>query len=103
MRLLAELVIALFLAIVAIIVAIPISAPAFIFGLSTGVDWWATLSDKQFWIPVVAMWALMLLWSKPWLDRFNYGPFAWLWRSLARGRPQPMRGEGEAPAPASAE
>jgi uncharacterized protein len=37
------------------------------------------------------MWALMLLWSKPWLDRFAYGPFEWLWRSLARGRIQSLR------------
>jgi uncharacterized protein len=49
------------------------------------------LSRIQLWIPVVAAWALMLLWSKPWLDRFNYGPFEWLWRSLARRGPQPMR------------
>jgi len=34
---------------------------------------------------------LMLAWSKPWLDRFNYGPFEWLWRSLSRGSLQPMR------------
>lgn len=40
---------------------------------------------------VIAMWALMLLWSKPWLDRFTYGPFEWLWRSLARWAPQKMR------------
>ena len=40
---------------------------------------------------VFAMWALMLLWSKPWLDRFAYGPFEWLWRSLARLELQPMR------------
>jgi uncharacterized protein len=40
---------------------------------------------------VVAMWALMLLWSKPWLERFRYGPFEWLWRSLARFRLEPMR------------
>ena len=40
---------------------------------------------------VAAMWALMLLWSAPWLARFHYGPFEWLWRSLARGAPQPMR------------
>lgn len=39
----------------------------------------------------VAMWAVMLLWSKPWLDRYHYGPLEWLWRSLARGRLQPMR------------
>ena len=35
--------------------------------------------------------AIMLLWSKPWLDRFRYGPLEWLWRSLARGAMQPMR------------
>lgn len=37
------------------------------------------------------MWAAMLLWSKPWLDRFHYGPFEWLWRSLSRAKLQPMR------------
>ncbi|WOF42731.1 DUF418 domain-containing protein [Sphingopyxis indica] len=39
----------------------------------------------------LGMWAAMLLWSKPWLDRFHYGPFEWLWRSLARAKLQPMR------------
>ena len=48
----------------------------------------------ELWIPVVIMWALMLLWSKPWLDRYRYGPFEWLWRSLARGSLQPMRKGG---------
>lgn len=37
------------------------------------------------------MWAAMLLWSKPWLARFEYGPLEWLWRSLSRGAMQPMR------------
>ncbi len=37
------------------------------------------------------MWAAMLLWSKPWLDRFHYGPLEWLWRSLSRRQLQPMR------------
>lgn len=41
--------------------------------------------------PVVGMWALMLLWSQPWLDRFAYGPLEWAWRSLARRALQPMR------------
>ncbi|MBX3560181.1 MAG: DUF418 domain-containing protein [Sphingomonas sp.] len=49
------------------------------------------LSRIELWIPVIAVWALMLLWSKPWLDRFRYGPFEWLWRSLARWQLQPMR------------
>ncbi|MBW6526068.1 DUF418 domain-containing protein [Sphingomonas sp. RHCKR7] len=35
-------------------------------------------------------WALLLLWSPAWLARFHYGPAEWLWRSLARGRPQPL-------------
>jgi uncharacterized protein len=43
-------------------------------------------------IVVVAVWALMLLWSKPWLARFRFGPLEWVWRSLARMRFQPMRG-----------
>jgi uncharacterized protein len=39
--------------------------------------------------PVI--WLIMLLWSKPWLERYRYGPFEWLWRSLARFQLQPMR------------
>jgi uncharacterized protein len=63
-----------------------------------GLGLFGDLSRIQLWIPVVAMWVLMLLWPKPWLDRFNYGPFEWLWRSLARWQLQPMRGQGRAPA-----
>lgn len=40
---------------------------------------------------VLGGWIVMLAWSKPWLDRFAYGPFEWLWRSLARGKIQPIR------------
>ncbi|WP_373487938.1 DUF418 domain-containing protein [Blastomonas sp.] len=40
---------------------------------------------------VFGAWALMLLWSKPWLSRYRFGPMEWLWRSLARRKPQPMR------------
>jgi uncharacterized protein len=49
------------------------------------------LSRLEAWLFAPILWAVMLLWSKPWLDRFNYGPFEWLWRSLARRGPQPMR------------
>ena len=49
-----------------------------------------------------SMWALMLAWSKPWLDRFAYGPFEWLWRSLARWEVQPMRRRLRVPAAAKA-
>lgn len=40
---------------------------------------------------VIGAWGIMLLWSKPWLQRFRFGPAEWLWRSLARRSLQPMR------------
>lgn len=40
---------------------------------------------------VLGAWAIMLLWSRPWLQRFRFGPAEWLWRSLARRSLQPMR------------
>jgi uncharacterized protein len=45
----------------------------------------------ELWLFVFAAWLLMLAWSKPWLDRFRYGPFEWLWRCLARGRWESLR------------
>jgi uncharacterized protein len=35
---------------------------------------------------VLAAWAVMLIWSKPWLGRFRHGPLEWLWRCLTYGR-----------------
>jgi uncharacterized protein len=49
------------------------------------------VSRAEAWLLVPVTWLLMLGWSKPWLDRFRYGPFEWLWRSLAQARLQPMR------------
>ena len=43
------------------------------------------------WPFVLGMWALILLWSKPWLDHFAFGPLEWLWRSLSRMQLQPLR------------
>ena len=43
------------------------------------------------WVFVLGAWAVMLLWSKPWLMKFYFGPLEWLWRSLARGKVQIMR------------
>ncbi len=43
------------------------------------------------WLFVLGAWAVMLLWSRPWLMRYHYGPLEWLWRSLARGKVQIMR------------
>jgi uncharacterized protein len=49
------------------------------------------LSRAELYIVVAGIWVVILLWSKPWLERFHYGPFEWLWRSLARGKVQPFR------------
>jgi uncharacterized protein len=56
-----------------------------------GLGWFGQLSRVELWPVVLAMWALMLAWSQPWLERYRFGPFEWLWRSLARWRVQPMR------------
>ena len=57
-----------------------------------GLGWFGHLSRWQLYPVVLAIWALILLWSKPWLARFRFGPFEWLWRSLARGSWQRLRG-----------
>lgn len=56
-----------------------------------GFGLYGELSRAEVYIVVLGVWALMLLWSKPWLDRFRYGPLEWLWRSLARRELQPIR------------
>ncbi len=40
------------------------------------------LNRPQLYIVVALTCALMLAWSKPWLDRYRYGPLEWLWRCL---------------------
>ncbi|MEH6828774.1 DUF418 domain-containing protein [Parasphingorhabdus sp.] len=56
-----------------------------------GLGLYGTVGRAELYLFVLATWALMLLWSKPWLHRFRYGPLEWLWRSLARRQVQPMR------------
>lgn len=56
-----------------------------------GLGWFAQLSRAQLYLPVLGMWAAILLWSRPWLRRYRFGPVEWAWRSLARGQWQPMR------------
>lgn len=56
-----------------------------------GLGWFGYLSRWQLYPVVFGVWALLLLWSRPWLQHFRYGPFEWIWRSLSRGRLQPIR------------
>lgn len=55
-----------------------------------GLGLYGGLPRAAVYLVVPLMWLIMLLWSKPWLDRFQYGPLEWLWRSLARGQRQPF-------------
>ncbi len=43
------------------------------------------LNRPQLYVVVLLTWALMLLWSKPWLERYRFGPLEWLWRCLTYG------------------
>ena len=65
-----------------------------------GLGLYGSLSRWQAWLLVPTVWLVMLAWSKPWLERFNYGPFEWAWRSLSRGAMQPMRRKRPEPLPA---
>jgi len=56
-----------------------------------GFGLYGELSRATLYLPMLGMWALMLAWSKPWLDRFQYGPLEWMWRSLTRLQLQPMQ------------
>ena len=56
-----------------------------------GLGYFGQIGRDESYLFVLAAWAIMLLWSKPWLMRFRYGPLEWLWRTLARREIQPMR------------
>lgn len=56
-----------------------------------GLGLFGEVSRAACYLFVLGAWALMLLWSKPWLERYAYGPMEWLWRSLARWQLQPIR------------
>ena len=47
----------------------------------------------RFWqVPfALGLFAIQVLYSQWWLQRFRFGPAEWLWRSLTYWKPQPMR------------
>lgn len=55
-----------------------------------GLGLYGELHRWQLYLVVLAVWAVILVWSKPWMARFHYGPFEWAWRSLVRWSPQPF-------------
>ena len=72
-------------------IAVPLARPAIITSTifcGYGFGLYGQLSRAELLWVVVGVWAFILLWSKPWLDRFHYGPFEWAWRSLVQWKPQ---------------
>lgn len=49
------------------------------------------LTRPQLYLVTLLTCALMLAWSKPWLDRYRYGPLEWLWRCLTYRRVFPNK------------
>lgn len=49
------------------------------------------LNRPQLLLVVALSWVLMLAWSKPWLERYRYGPLEWLWRCLTYRTVFPLR------------
>ncbi|MFN7263781.1 MAG: DUF418 domain-containing protein [Phenylobacterium sp.] len=56
-----------------------------------GLGLFGYLSRFELLAVVAAVWALILLWSRPWLAHFRYGPLEWSWRSLVQWKRQPFR------------
>ncbi|RJY09113.1 DUF418 domain-containing protein [Aurantiacibacter aquimixticola] len=52
---------------------------------------WGELTRPELYLVVLFGWAVMLGWSKPWLERFRYGPLEWLWRCLTYWRFFPLK------------
>ena len=52
------------------------------FGLFGQIDRWIQV------IIVLLIWILQLTWSKPWLEKFRFGPLEWMWRSFTYGEKQ---------------
>lgn len=51
------------------------------------------LNRPQLYLVVFLTCILMLAWSKPWLERYRYGPLEWLWRCLTYGKLFPLKRE----------
>jgi len=59
--------------------------------LRPGFGLYGQLERYELYYVVLAICVFQLLASKPWLDRYRFGPLEWLWRSLTYLQKQPMR------------
>lgn len=61
----------------------------FFFGY--GLNFYAELGYFQMYGVVLVIWGIQLMVSPWWLQRFQFGPLEWVWRSLTYWQRQPMR------------
>ena len=59
-------------------------------GLYAQINYWQGI------LLAVAIYLLQLYWSEPWLRKYRFGPFEWLWRSMTYGKLQPIRKDNSA-------
>lgn len=67
----------------------------------TGLGLFGSVGRAAQWLFVLAVWGFELALSTWWLERFRFGPFEWLWRTMTYLRPQPMRRPRTPPAAAA--
>lgn len=56
-----------------------------------GVFDFGSRTRSEIFVFIVVVWAIQLAWSEPWLKRFRFGPFEWLWRVATYRTLQPIR------------
>lgn len=56
-----------------------------------GLGWFGSLERWQLYPIVLVVWTAILLWSAPWLARFDHGPAEWSWRWCTRALVQTTR------------
>jgi len=55
-----------------------------------GLGLFGELARPGLYLVMLGAWAVMLAWSKPWLERYRYGPLEWLWRCATYRRIFPL-------------
>ena len=55
-----------------------------------GLAWFGEVNRTGQIMVVLVVWIMQILWSRPWLNNFRFGPLEWIWRTLSYGKRQPF-------------
>jgi uncharacterized protein len=56
-----------------------------------GLGLYGSFERTEMLLVVLGVWIFQLLFSSFWMNRFQFGPFEWLWRSMTYGKRQPLK------------